>query len=136
MRHRGGGAIVNVSSTQAYVCRPNNAAYVASKGAINALTRSMALDHAADRIRVNTVCPGLVDTRLVREGLARAAGERTAEELLAERVDAHPLGRALQRPCSTDEVAEVIAFLLSDRASFVTGSAYTIDGALTVQALG
>ncbi len=136
MRRRSGGAIVNVSSVQAYVVRPKVAAYAATKGAINALTRSMALDHAADSIRVNAVCPGLVDTPLVRSGIAESAGTRSREEILAERVAAHPLGNGLGRACTAKEVAEVIAFLLSDRSSYVSGAAYTIDGALSVQALG
>ena len=136
MRLRGGGSIVNVSSTQAYVCRPNVAAYVAGKGAINALTRAMALDHAADRIRVNTVCPGLVDTPLVRGALSTMPGPQSIDEMIHERAMSHPLGRAYGRACTATEVAEVIAFLLGGRSSFVSGAAYTVDGALTVQAMG
>ena len=126
MIERGGGAIVNVSSVQGLACRANVAAYAASKGALNALTRAMALDHARDRIRVNAVCPGSVDTPMLRRSAELFASAGTLEATLADWVRAHPLGRI----ASAAEVAEVIAFPLSDRASFITGETVRGDGGL------
>lgn len=128
MRKRGGGAIVNVSSVQGHACQTNVAAYVASKGAIHALTRAMALDFAADRIRVTSVSPGSVRTPIL-ERAARAADGPDAdiEAVFARFGAAHPLGR-IGEP---EEVAELIAYLASERAAFITGSDHRIDGGLT-----
>ena len=81
---RQGGAIVIVSSTQAYAAQPGAAAYVTSKGALNALTRAMAVDHAADGIRVNAVCPASVDTPMLRWAADHLANGRAPDELLAD----------------------------------------------------
>lgn len=126
MKRRGEGAIVNVSSVQAFASQTGVAAYTASKGGINALTRAMALDHAPDNIRVNAVCPGSVDTPMLRSSAHLFRGEGTVEETLKGWGEMHPLGR-VARP---EEVAEVISFLASDRASFVTGGEYKVDGGL------
>lgn len=131
MRQRGGGAIVNLSSVQAFASQKGVAAYTASKGGINALTRAMALDHAAENIRVNAVCPASVDTPMLRWSADLFKGDKTAEETVQSWGGMHPLGR-VARP---EEVAEVIAFLAGPRASFVTGGEYKVDGGM-LAALG
>jgi NAD(P)-dependent dehydrogenase (short-subunit alcohol dehydrogenase family) len=131
MSKRGGGAIVNLSSVQAFASQKGVAAYTASKGGVNALTRAMALDHAQENIRVNAVCPGSVDTPMLRWAADLFKGNESAEETVKDWGRAHPLGR-VARP---EEVAEVIAFLASPRARFVTGSEYKVDGGL-LAALG
>jgi meso-butanediol dehydrogenase/(S,S)-butanediol dehydrogenase/diacetyl reductase len=122
MRARGGGAIVNMSSsTGAYLGNGNAAAYVTSKGAVTLLTRCMAIDHAADGIRVNAIAPGPTDTPMVR-GLM-------SPEALAAFVATFPAGR-MGRP---DEIAAAALFLASDEASFITGAVLAADGGQTAQ---
>ncbi len=93
MRKRGGGAIVAISSVQAYASQTGVAAYTASKGAINALVRAMALDHARDNITVNAVCPASIDTPMLRWAADLWKGEGTAEATLEAWGKGHPLGR-------------------------------------------
>jgi NAD(P)-dependent dehydrogenase (short-subunit alcohol dehydrogenase family) len=132
MRKRGGGAIVNLSSVQAFASQTGVAAYTASKGGINALTRAMALDHAEENIRVNAICPASVDTPMLRWAADLFREEdKSVEETVAEWGRMHPVGRVAK----PEEVAEVIAFLASDRASFVTGGDYKVDGGM-LAALG
>lgn len=126
IRKRGGGAIVNVSSVQGTASQTGVAAYTASKGAINALTRAMALDHASDGIRVNSVAPGSVDTPMLRWAADQFRGDRSADELLEEWGRMHPLGR-VARP---EEIGAVIAFLAGPDASFVSGAELRVDGAM------
>lgn len=124
-----GGAIVLVSSVQAIACQEGVAAYAASKGTLESLTRAMAVDHARDRIRVNSVLPGTVDTPMVRTSAERFSGTNGMEETLEQWGENHPIGRV----ANAHEIAAVIAFLLSDDASFTTGSSYRIDGGLLSQ---
>lgn len=126
LRARGGGAVVLVSSTQATASQTEVAAYTASKGAISALTRAMALDHAPDGIRVNAVAPGSVDTPMLRWAADLFKGDASAEEVVAEWGRMHPLGRV----ATPAEVAAAIAFLAGDDARFVTGSELRVDGGL------
>ena len=121
MAARGGGAIVNVASVAALVGLRNRAAYCASKGAVVALTRALAVDHVGDGIRVNAVCPGTVDSPWVR---------RLVEEV-GESLDALRARQPLGRLGTPEEIAEAVVYLASDRAAFVTGSVFTIDGGLT-----
>ncbi|MET9020501.1 glucose 1-dehydrogenase [Actinopolymorpha sp. NPDC004070] len=130
LRARGGGSIVNVASVQAYVTQDRVAAYAASKGGILALTRAMAVDHARDGIRVNAVCPGSVDTPMLRWSADLFRGDRDTEDVLADWGRSHPIGR-IAKPA---EVAELVAFLAGDRSSFVTGADYRVDGGLLAMA--
>jgi 2-keto-3-deoxy-L-fuconate dehydrogenase len=118
---RGGGAIVNMGSVAGLVGLRNRAAYCASKGAVIALTRALAIDHVADGVRVNAVCPGTVDSPWMRR-LVDDAGE-SLDALRARQ----PMGR-LGAP---DEIAAAVLYLASDDAAFVTGTAFVIDGGLT-----
>jgi NAD(P)-dependent dehydrogenase (short-subunit alcohol dehydrogenase family) len=126
---RNGGAIVVVSSVQALACQEGVAAYAASKGTLEALTRAMAVDHAKDNVRVNSVMPGTVDTPMVRSSADSFRGDGPLEGVLQEWGRFHPI----QRVAQPEEVARVIAFLLSDEASFLTGSSYRVDGGLLAQ---
>jgi NAD(P)-dependent dehydrogenase (short-subunit alcohol dehydrogenase family) len=128
MRKRGGGAIVNISSVQGHACQPGVAAYVASKGAIHALTRAMALDFAADKIRVVSISPGSVRTPILELAARTFDGpDADVESVFARFGAAHPIGR-IGEP---EEVAELVAFLASAKAGFITGTDYIIDGGLT-----
>lgn len=126
MEKRGGGVIVNVSSVQAFASQKSVAAYTATKGAINALTRAMSLDHADENIRVVAVCPGSIDTPMLRYAADIWKGAKTSDEMVAGWGSMHPLGRV----GTPDDVAELICFLASDRASFITGGEYKVDGGL------
>jgi 2-keto-3-deoxy-L-fuconate dehydrogenase len=121
MIERGGGSIVNMASVAGLVGLRNRAAYCASKGAVIAFTRALAVDHVAAGVRVNAVCPGTVDSPWVQR-LVADAGE-SLDALRARQ----PMGR-LGRP---GEIAEAVLYLASDAAAFVTGTVLTIDGGLT-----
>jgi len=127
MKARGGGAIINISSVQGHACQKNVAAYVATKGAIHALTRAMALDHAADRIRVNSVSPGSVRTPILELAARTFDGaDADIDDVFRRFGAAHPIGR-IGEP---EEIAGLVSFLASARAGFITGADYRIDGGL------
>jgi meso-butanediol dehydrogenase/(S,S)-butanediol dehydrogenase/diacetyl reductase len=126
MRAQGGGVIVNVASVVAAVGIRNRAAYVASKGAVAALTRAIALDHAEEGIRCNAVAPGTIDTPYYDEVVRRAPDAAAFRKGLEAR---QPLGR-LGTP---EEIADAILFLTCDESRFATGSILTIDGGMTAQ---
>ena len=125
MKQRGGGAIVVVGSVQCFTAVGNSAAYVTAKHALLGLVRAMSLDYAQRNIRVNCVCPGAIDTPMLRW----AAGlDANPEKVLATCDRMHALGR-MWKP---EEVASAIAFLASDWASFITGAALMVDGGMLV----
>ena len=133
MRQREGGAIINISSVQARQACTNAAAYVASKGAVNALTQAMALDHAKDKIRVNAVCPGSVDTPMLHWAADLYKGNKTQADVLTQWGRAHPLWDGLQRLCQPEEVAELVIFLAGTHSTYLTGATIPIDGGLGVR---
>lgn len=126
---RGGGALVAVGSVQSLAALGNSAAYVTAKHALLGLVRSIALDYAQYNIRANCVCPGAIDTPLLRWA---ASLDPNPERVIDTCNQAHALGRIGR----AEEVANVIAFLSSDSASFVTGAALLVDGGMMVPAGG
>ena len=120
-----GGSIVTVGSMNSFIAWPNDAAYTATKGAVLQFTRALALETAARNIRVNCVCPGVIDTPLTRSFLQGA----DAAELEREFAEVAPLGRM----GTAREIANCIAFLASDEASFMTGAAMLVDGGTTAR---
>ena len=123
MRRGGGGAIVNVASAQATATQRNVVAYTASKGAIVAMTRAMAVDHAPDGIRVNSVSPGSVDTPMLRAAALDVSAD-DPDAVIAQWGALHPIGRV----GAPAEVADAIVFLASPMSSFVTGVDLRVDG--------
>jgi len=123
LRARGGGSIVNVSSVHAFATTEGVAAYAASKGGVLALTRQMALDLARDRIRVNALVPGAVETSMLQQ---HAALEGKSYEELGFVFDAGKIGRIGQ----PEELARAVVFLASDDSSFMTGTPLITDGGL------
>jgi NAD(P)-dependent dehydrogenase (short-subunit alcohol dehydrogenase family) len=122
MRKRGGGVIINNASVQGLQSMRRVPAYAASKGGDLSLTRQMALDYAGENIRVVAICPGTIDTEMVRTA-ARAEGGNI-EETLAKYGKSHPMGRI----GTGKDIANTVLFLASDRASFITGSYFLVDG--------
>jgi meso-butanediol dehydrogenase / (S,S)-butanediol dehydrogenase / diacetyl reductase len=126
MKKRGGGSIINLASVQGYACQRGVVAYATSKGAIHSLTRALALDHAADNIRVNSISPGSIRTPMLARSAAHFAPGMPAEEVFERFGAAHPL----KRIGTPEEVSDLAAFLASDKAGFCTGGDYLVDGGL------
>jgi meso-butanediol dehydrogenase/(S,S)-butanediol dehydrogenase/diacetyl reductase len=126
MEKQGGGVIVNTASTVAKVGITNRAAYVASKGAVGALTRAMALDHVGSNIRINAVGPGTIESPYFDEIFAKAADPVALRKGLEARQAMNRLGKPV-------EIARAILFLASDDASFCTGTILFADGGWTAR---
>ena len=122
MKAAGKGAIVNVASEWGLNGEANHVAYCASKGAVIQITRCMALDHARDNIRVNSVCPGEIHTRMVDDILAQQGGDP------AHNLQRLAAGIPMRRLAQPSEVARCVQFLASDLASYVTGTNLSVDG--------
>jgi NAD(P)-dependent dehydrogenase (short-subunit alcohol dehydrogenase family) len=123
-RRAGGGAIVNIASVLGLVAMKDRAAYCASKGGVVLLTKAMALDHAHENVRVNCICPAIVETELVKGLFSGSVAGQKAREA---RISSLPLGR-FGKP---DDVAELAVFLASDESSWMTGTAIPVDGGLS-----
>jgi NAD(P)-dependent dehydrogenase (short-subunit alcohol dehydrogenase family) len=121
MRKADGGSIVNMASVLGINGARNRAAYAASKGAVVLLTKCMAIDHAPDKIRVNAICPGFVETELTAAVLSQAGDPQAVRR---ERTAVHPIGR-LGRP---EDIAGLAVYLASDESSWVTGTVFPVDG--------
>jgi NAD(P)-dependent dehydrogenase (short-subunit alcohol dehydrogenase family) len=122
LRKRGGGVIINNASVQGLQSQKGVPAYAATKGGVLALTRQLAVEYAAENIRVVAVCPGTIDTEMVRAAAAREPdGTQAALERWGKK---HPLGRI----GTGQDVANVVTFLASDRAAFITGESVCVDG--------
>ncbi|MBA3349017.1 MAG: SDR family oxidoreductase [Actinobacteria bacterium] len=126
MQEAGSGSIVNISSIHAHMTTKNMFPYAAAKSGVVGLTRSLALDYGADNIRVNAVCPGWVRTHLVQEWIDMQPEPAAAE---ASVLAVHPMGRI----ADPAEIANFVAWLASDEASFMTGADLLIDGGLSAR---
>ena len=122
MRKRGGGVIVNNASVQGLQSMKRVPAYAASKGGVLSLTRQLAVEYAEENIRVLAICPGTIDTEMVRASAAMEGGD--VEETLRRYGKSHPIGRI----GTGQDIANVVLFLASDRASFMTGEYVCVDG--------
>jgi NAD(P)-dependent dehydrogenase (short-subunit alcohol dehydrogenase family) len=121
LRRTNGGSIINIGSIYGVVGSKQRVAYAASKGGVTMLTRAMALDHAHENIRVNCICPSLVETEIAKQLFANAPNP---DEARRQRVSLIPMGRA----GTPQEIAHLAAYLASDESAWVTGAALPIDG--------
>jgi NAD(P)-dependent dehydrogenase (short-subunit alcohol dehydrogenase family) len=126
LRQSGSASIINFGSYDGFIADPGLAAYCASKGAVHALTRAMACDHGPEGIRVNAICPGYIDTPMLR-GFFRDHGD--IESLEAAVRDVHPI----RRYGTPDDVANLVNWLASDEAKYASGQLWILDGGLTAQ---
>ena len=120
----GGGAVVNIASIQGMASQPRVAAYAASKGGVIAMTRTMAIDHARDHVRVNCICPGGVDTPMMHWAIGLSTPPEQINQVIAAAGESYPMGRIGQ----PEEIASAAVFLASDAASFITGTSLVVDG--------
>jgi len=123
-RKAGGGSIINISSVLSLIGARNRVAYSASKGAVTMLTKSMAMDHATENIRVNCICPGIVETDMVAEVITSAPDPIEARRV---REALHPMGRFGQ----PEDIGGLAVFLASDESKWMTGAAIPVDGGYT-----
>ena len=123
MQKTGGGAIVNIGSINSFMAMENEAAYDASKGGVLMLTRAMALDFAKAKIRVNCICPGAIETPMLKASLDTSPDPKAARQSLTAK---HPL----RRTGTPEEVAQAALFLATDASSFVTGAVIPVDGGI------
>jgi len=123
-KNQGSGTIVNISSDSGVSGNPNEAAYCASKGGVTNLTRAMALDYAKENIRVNAICPAVINTPMLQKEVDR---QEDKDAYLKEVDELHPVGR-VGRP---EEVAFAVLMVASDEASFITGANISVDGGFT-----
>ncbi|QCY09408.1 SDR family oxidoreductase [Pseudomonas sp. MPC6] len=126
LRQSGSASIINFGSYDGFIADPGLAAYCASKGAVHALTRAMACDHGPEGIRVNAICPGYIDTPMLRS-FFRDHGD--IESLEAAVRDVHPI----RRYGTPDDVANLVNWLASDEAKYASGQLWILDGGLTAQ---
>lgn len=124
MRRAGGGSIVNIGSVLGIAAIRDRAAYCASKGGVAMLTKAMALDHAHDKIRVNCVCPSIVESAMTEMFFAETEAARKLRE---SRLASVPLGR-FGKP---NDIAGIVVFLASDESSWMTGTVIPVDGGVT-----
>ncbi len=117
LKKNGGSSIVNIGSVSSFVGQAKTPGYIAAKGGVMMLTKSIAIDYASDSIRCNAVCPGITDTPMLREHMGEQSG-------IAERLHRVPAGRILQ----PHEIASGVAYLCSDDSSGITGTSLIIDG--------
>jgi len=122
LRKRGGGVIINNASVQGLQSMKGVPAYAASKGGVLSLTRQMAVEYSAERIRVLAICPGTIDTEMVRTAAAAEGGD--IEATIAKWGETAPIRRVGQ----PQDIANVVTFLASDQASFMTGEYVCVDG--------
>ena len=128
MRRAGGGSIINFGSYDGFIADPNLAAYCATKGAVHALTRAMACDHGPDNIRVNAICPGYVDTPMLKS-FFDAKGDAEAPSMRDEARRVHPLGRY----GTPEDMANLVNWLAGDEARYATGQLWVLDGGISAQ---
>jgi len=125
MRKQGGGSIINMGSESGLIGLPMHPAYCSSKGAVVNLTRSMAIGHAVDRIRVNCLCPGTIPTPLYQEFMAALPNKLEVESFLKKE---HPLGLG-----SEVDIAQAALYLASDESKYMTGAPLIVDGGYTAK---